>query len=69
MDTVVVISHKQKKDTNATMDEAFVGNSTGYNSSWSKSDARSKLKPSDQEADVDRIVDSHDNEYVLSKSM
>lgn len=68
MDTVVVISHKVKKEPNVTAGDLLEGASSGYDNT-SKTDSRSKGKPSEQDGDVDRIVDSHDNEYVLSKSM
>ncbi len=60
METVVRVSHKQRGNGNTTSSEAVAGNSTVSNHT-------SSAKAHEMESDVDRMIDSHDNEFVLSK--
>lgn len=71
METVVVISHKHKKDANVSADgTSKVGTSEGNNATGAEAQLNElkPKKPIEHESDVNRIVDSQDNEYVLSKS-
>lgn len=71
METVFVISHKHRKDTNGTSDGMSRSGTTEGNklsgSETTTHEAKTK-KSIEHEPDVNRIVDSQDNEYVLSKS-
>ncbi|GMH40458.1 hypothetical protein BSKO_08362 [Bryopsis sp. KO-2023] len=69
METVVVISHKSKK--NATEGSVAPDGTILVEQKEGEEEQSKKTKsgvPQEKEQDVDRIVDSHDNEYVLSKS-
>lgn len=68
METVVRVSHKQPKaNGNSTngVEGGVEGNQTGEAKSTTPNVA---LKSQHEvESDVDRMIDSHDNEFVLSK--